>query len=314
MRNLARYLRVSLVNQCNLACSYCKPGGVQNPLVKKTAPGKFSQAIDLLHKIGIRKVRFTGGEPTLYKELPELVSFTKELSEDMLVAMTSNGLLLDQLAQPLADAGMDSINISLDTTDRDKFTCITGSDLFHKVMAGIEAAVKHIPLVKLNCVVMAGVNDDETERMIRLADSLGLDIRFIEFMPTKHDNDHHRLFVSGESLRASLPFELTEIAGKSSTAARYYKSDQLGIKVGFIDPVSHSFCALCDRIRLASDGRLYGCLFSGNNFNLLDALDEGPEAAMNQVEQLVASKEFLGCAAAVDQKLDDLPSFINIGG
>lgn len=313
MSNLARYLRVSLVNQCNLACSYCKPDGAESLSVKRTAPAKFREAISLLHKVGIRKVRFTGGEPTLYKELPELVSFAKSLSGDMQVAITTNGLLLDRLAELLADAGLDSVNISLDTNNRAKFTRITGSDLLHQVMAGIEAALKHIPLVKLNCVVMAGVNDDETETLIRLADSLGIDIRFIEFMPTKHSNGHHNLYVSGVSLRNSLPYQLTPVEGKSSAAARYYHSDQLQIKVGFIDPVSHSFCANCDRIRLTSDGRLYGCLFSGKNFNLLQALKQGEEFASRQVRQLVAAKEFLGCAA-INQRPDDLPSFINIGG
>lgn len=313
MSNLIRYLRVSLINQCNLACSYCKPNSTKSPAVRRTAPSRFREAISLLHGIGIRKVRFTGGEPTLYKELPELVSFAKSLAGDMQVAITSNGLLLDRLAEPLADAGLDSVNISLDTTNRAKFTRVTGSDLLRQVMAGIEAAIRHIPLVKLNCVVMAGVNDDEAETMIRLADSLGTHIRFIEFMPTKLSSGHHNLFVSGSSLRNSLPFQLTLVRGQSSTAARYYVSDKLRIKVGFIDPVSHSFCANCDRIRLTSDGRLYGCLFSGKNFNLLQALEQGDEFASRQVRQLVAAKEYFGCAA-LNRRPDDLPSFVNIGG
>lgn len=313
MPNLARYLRVSLVNRCNLACSYCQPNGSESPSIKRTDPAIFMQAIGLLCKTGIRKVRFTGGEPTLYKDLPELVSFTKSLADNMQVAVTSNGLLLDRLAEPLAEAGLDSVNISLDTTDPEKFTRITGSDLLTKVIGGIEAAIRYIPQVKMNCVVMAGVNDDEVESMIRLADSLGVDIRFIEFMPAKNPNGHHNLFVSGASIRASLPFKLTRIDAPASAAARYYQSDQLGIRVGFIDPVSHSFCAQCDRIRLASDGRLYGCLFSGNNFNLLNALAKGEAAALQQVQQLVAAKQYLGCSA-VNQRPDDLPSFVNIGG
>lgn len=313
MNNAVKYLRVSLLNQCNLACSYCKPKGSTSQVNRKTEPEEYEKAIGILHKMGVRKVRFTGGEPTLYRHLPQLVEFAKSLSNDMQVAITSNGLLLDSQASVLADAGLDSVNISLDTVDPELFTWITGSDSLEKVMRGIAKAIEYIPMVKLNCVVMAGINDHQAESMIRFADSLGVDIRFIEFMPTRHSSTTDTRFVSGADLRKSLPYDLEPITTALSSAARYFRSDQLNIKVGFIDPVSHSFCAHCDRIRLASDGNLYGCLFSGQNFNLLEVLRQGDEPAIAEIHRLVAAKEYAGCSP-VGGNPDDLPSFVNIGG
>ena len=312
MPDFARYLRVSLINECNLSCFYCKPAGTSGQPVKRISLSDIIKAVSLLHKLGVRKIRFTGGEPTLFKELPQLVSYAKSLSEDMHVAVTSNGLLLDRRAQSLAEAGLDSVNISLDTTDRDKFISITGVDKLDQVLKGIETTIKHVALVKLNCVVMAGINDHEAENMIRLADTLGIDIRFIEYMPTRQSTNFSERFVSGETLRNSLPFELIPVQGDSSAAARYYRTDRLRINIGFIEPVSHSFCANCNRIRLDSDGHLFGCLFSDRNINLVKALEDGEESALQQVHQLLAAKEFLGCT--FDNRTDNLPSFMNIGG
>ena len=313
MNNQTRYLRVSLIDQCNLACSYCKPADHQKADRKQTDCDKFSGAIKTLSTIGIRKVRFTGGEPTVYRSLTKLIHETSSLSPEIQVAMTSNGLLLTKMAAELSCAGLGSVNISLDTLDRDKFKRITNVDALHRVIDGIHASQEHFDSVKLNCVAMTGVNDDEFEAMIRFADSIGVDIRFIEFMPTKHNNTHDARFISGATLRASLPFKLIPDATPKSSAARYYRSEELNIRVGFIDPVSHSFCGTCDRIRLASDGNLYGCLFSGNSFNLFDSLENGVETAISEVHKLVANKEFIGCQA-VGKGRDNLPSFISIGG
>ncbi len=313
MSNPVRYLRVSLIDQCNLACSYCKPSGHHTTNRRQTDREKFAFAIQTLYTIGVRKVRFTGGEPTVYRELTELIKDTSLLSPVIEIAMTSNGVLLRKLAPLLAKAGLGSVNISLDTLNRDKFKQITRVDALHKVIDGIYASKESIQKVKLNCVVMKGVNDDEFERMIRFADKVGIDIRFIEFMPTKHNSNHDSRFISGGTLRASLPFALTLDKTPKSSAARYYRSEELKIRVGFIDPVSHSFCGSCDRLRLASDGNLYGCLFSGSSFNLFDSLNMGVESAIEEVHKLVANKEFIGCQA-VGKGRDDLPSFISIGG
>ena len=309
-RPKVRYLRVSLLTGCNLNCFYCRPDN--QPLCEKVGsrpPEMFKKAIDLLHQLGVEKVRFTGGEPTLYKQLPALISSVRKLDSFLNIALTSNGLLLGKLAAELAEAGLNSVNISLDTSDDTRFRRITGKDAFRNVVAGIDAAVEHIGSVKLNSVLMRGVNDSDAADLVRFADGRGVDIRFIEFMPSQSAPSGDRRYISGDEIRAQLPFDLTPVASDPAAAACYYTSSQLRIRVGFINPVSHPFCAECDRLRLASDGNLYGCLFSQQAINLFDLLGNEPEAAGEAVAALVRSKKFLGCAGA-----GELPSFIRMGG
>jgi len=309
-----RYLRVSLLSRCNLNCFYCRPsGGDRLEYAKLRDPEVFKKAIGLLYRLGVSKIRFTGGEPTLYKPLPELVRFSRELDPSLHLAMTSNGLLLDQLAAPLAAAGLDSVNISLDTQDRERFKSITGADALDRVIAGIHSAIAEFATVKLDCVLIRGVNDHEAAALVRFCDDLGIDVRFIEYMPTRSTPRRDDRFISGDVVRQRLPFDLTPTASEPAAAACYYRSSQLRIRVGFISAVSHPFCAECDRLRLASDGQLYGCLFSGSAVNLFELLDRGDVAAAAAIESLVNSKQYLGCAAAEGCD-DDLPSFISMGG
>lgn len=309
-KNKLRYLRVSLLTGCNLNCFYCRPDDQpEKEEVARRPLEMFEKAIGLLHKLGVEKVRFTGGEPTLYKQLRELIAFTRNLDDSTHIGLTSNGLLLGKLARELAAAGLNSVNISLDTSDATRFKRITGKDAFGKVVAGIDAALEHIETVKLNCVLMRGVNDCDTEALVRFADQRGVDIRFIEFMPSRSAPNRDQRYISGDEIRSRLPFDLTPVDSDPAAAARYYESSQLGIRVGFINPVSHPFCADCDRLRLASDGNLYGCLFSGRAVNLFDLQAMDPDAAAEAVAELVRSKEYLGCAGA-----ERLPSFIRIGG
>lgn len=305
-----RYLRVSLLTGCNLNCFYCRPDNQPScEEVGSQPPERFKRAIALLHQLGVEKVRFTGGEPTMYKQLPSLVSFARKLDSSLHIGLTTNGLLLSKLAGELAEAGLNSVNISLDTSDSARFKRITGKDVFRQVVAGIDTAVKHIETVKLNCVLMKGVNDSDAADLVRFADQRGVDIRFIEFMPSRSAPNRDHRYISGDEIRAQLPFDLTPVYSEAAAAARYYKSSQLRIRVGFINPVSHPFCADCDRLRLASDGNLYGCLFSGDAVNLFDLLENEPDSANEAVTELVRTKKYLGCAQA-----ERLPSFIRIGG
>ena len=280
---------------------------------KLTRPDKFKAAIEHLCRLGIQKVRFTGGEPTLYKRLPDLVAHTKKIDEGIHTAITSNGSLLKRMAPLLGDSGLDSINISLDTIDRNRFKAITSTDGLQNVLAGIEAAIDHIPTVKLNCVVMGGVNSDEVGNMVRFADKLGIDIRFIEYMPTRHGSSQGSAYVSGETIRADLGYPFYPVEANPGSAARYYSSNDLGIRVGFINPVSHPFCADCDRIRLTADGNLYGCLFSGRAINLFDMIDSQPDNIAGEIRTLIASRTNTGCSA-LSRGEHYLPSFIVTGG
>jgi len=308
-----RYLRVSLLNSSNLSCFYCKPTTDRCRQASTADTSVLTEAIATLHRFGVRKVRFTGGEPTLHKELTSLVRATKGLSEDMFCAVTTNGLLLQRLAEPLAEGGLDSVNVSIDTLQPEKFKQITGVDGVARVTAGIRAAVGVIPEVKLNCVVMKGINDDEAAELVALANDLRIDIRFIEYMPTRGNVTQQDLYVPGDTIRASLPYIFTPLPGPQSAAARYYGAPDLRIRVGFINPVSHSFCAHCDRIRLTSDGYLYGCLFSAEKVNLFDHLGRGSNSVHRVLQQILDGKRFLGCIGA-GESMADLPSFVDMGG
>lgn len=314
MPNQFRYLRVSLLSACNFNCFYCRPPSMSHALDQKlTRPNRFKTAIEHLYRLGIRKVRFTGGEPTLYKKLPDLVAHTKALGQNIHTAITSNGSLLKQMAPLLGDSGLDSINISLDTIDRNKFKTITSTDALQNVLAGIEAAMKHIPAVKLNCVVMGGINSDEVGNMVRFADKLGIDIRFIEYMPTRHGSSQDSTYVSGDAIRADLGYPFYPVEAKPGSAARYYRSDDLCIRVGFINPVSHPFCSDCDRIRLTADGNLYGCLFSGRAINLFEMMDSNRDSISDEIKELIAARTNTGCSL-LSRGEHYLPSFIVTGG
>ncbi len=314
MNNKMYYLRISLLKACNFNCFYCRPPSIKDYDQRDfTSPGTFKSAIRLLFRMGIGKVRFTGGEPTLYKSLPELISFTKSLSGNIKTAITTNGRLLERLAPSLADAGLDSVNVSLDTVNPRKFKSITSVDCFDKVVAGINAAIKYIPDVKLNCVVIKDVNDKESKAMVDFANNLGIDIRFIEYMPTKYNASVNRGFVSGAVTRKRIEHKLYSVATEKSSPARYFSSDSLGNRVGLINSVSQPFCTHCNRIRLAADGNLYTCLFSARAINLFDLLDESYETAAKVIDKFVAGKVYVGCSTA-PAKREFLPSFSEIGG
>lgn len=307
-----KYLRVSLLSACNLQCSYCLPPGINRPTVV-AQDDKLRSAIRFLHGSGINKVRFTGGEPTLYKGLSELISFVKSLNEDIHVAITSNGVLLNKIAEELALAGLDSINISLDTLDPDKFKVFASQDYLKRIISGIDRAAAYINSVKLNSVLIRGVNDDETEKLILFAESRGLDIRFIEFMPNRYSAPGDPRFISSEEIRGRLPWDFQEFPNNSSSAGRYYTAPSLKIRIGFISSVSHPFCESCDRIRLAANGLLYACLYESSNINLFELLMVDPDQAQTEYIKLLQSKQFGGCHGA-GKSGAALPSFSAIGG
>ncbi len=266
-----------------------------------------------MHHLGIQRVRFTGGEPTLYPQVEELIAYTKSLDSSMPVAITTNGRLLKRKARALADAGLDSVNISIDTVDPDKFRAITTVDCFDKVVEGIREAVRVIPNVKLNCVVVKGVNDTESKDMVDFANDLGVDMRFIEFMPTRYSASSNRGFVSGADTMRHIGYAFAPAPTEKASPARYYSSPDLKIQVGFINSVSKPFCTNCNRIRLASDGMLYSCLFSGHRMDLFEMLEDGYQTAETKIDGFMAQKRFVGCHTKA-VKGQFLPSLSEIGG
>jgi len=308
------YLRVSLVSGCNLSCFYCRPQGWRDHSnIQSEKPERFAAAIELLVRYGVRKVRFTGGEPTLYRGLVDLVESTHNLDDSLTTAITTNGLLLSKFAADLGRAGLDGANVSLDTLDPKRFHRITGTDRLKEVLAGISAAVEHIPTVKLNCVLMRGINDDEVENMMTFAGEMGVTLRFIEFMPSRAGTRTDNLYVAGDEIRRRIRYKLHPVDSDPTAAATYYACPELGTRVGFINPVSHPFCANCNRLRLTSDGQLYGCLFSQRAIDLFGMLDEDAKATHRQVSSLMMAKRRPDATGVISCG-DSLPSFVEMGG
>lgn len=314
MAERMRYLRVSLLKACNFNCFYCLPPSFES--LRRgdiTKPEKFKQAIAALTKLGVEKVRFTGGEPTLYRELPSLISFTKSLNSEIKTALTTNARLLARQAPALSAAGLDNVNISLDTVSAEKFKEITGVDSLARVIDGIKAACDYFADVKINTVAIRGVNNDEFADLIELADRFGVDIRFIEYMPTRYGERRDTGYIPADEMLRQIPYNLRALPRDGSAPARYYTSDSLTSRVGFITSVSQPFCHSCDRIRLTSDGNIYTCLFSNRAINLFSLLEENPNLDASEIRRFVAGKEFVGEKMALEGQ-EYRPSFSEIGG
>ena len=256
------YLRISITDRCDLRCSYCMPRcAVKDiPHTEIHTFEEIARIVRVSASLGIKKVRITGGEPLVRKNTPELVKMLRGIDGIEELDMTTNGLLLSRYAGELRSAGIDRINISLDTTDRDIFQKITGTDGLDKVLHGIDTALGEKIKLAVNCVPVAGVNDDISDTALYALEK-GIDIRFIELMPigcakgaagVPSDEVLSRLIN-----RFGEPVPEQPVTG--STAV-YYRFRGFGSRVGFISPISHKFCKYCCRLRLTSDGFLKPCL------------------------------------------------------
>jgi len=273
------YLRVSITDFCNFRCQYCMPKeGVEKK--KREDILSLEEIYHIIHLFvenGVRKVRLTGGEPLLRKNIVALIESIAKLEKIEDLAMTTNAYLLKDMANDLKKAGLKRVNISLDTLDPDKFADITGSDQFNQVWAGIEEALKVGLGVKINTVLMKGVNDDEIEKLASLTLKYPIDVRFIELMPigqTKEFSQEH--FLSCDSVLEKL--DLIQLkADDIHSPATLYKLDGALAKVGLIRPMSKHFCQTCNRLRLTADGKIKPCLHSDSTIDLKDSLRRGED-------------------------------------
>lgn len=278
---VARDLRVSLTDHCNLRCTYCMPAeGL--PWMAKPAmltDDELLRVIGLFVDLGVRQVRLTGGEPLLRRGLPQLVAGIATLEPRPVIAMTSNGVGLHRLAAPLAQAGLDRVNVSLDTIDRQAFATLTRRDRIEDVVAGLAAAAEAGLLpVKVNAVAMRGVNDADVADLLTWCLERGYELRFIEQMPLDAQHQWQRdAMVTADEIRARLAerFELTPVPERGSAPAERYLVDGGPATVGIIASVSAPFCAACDRVRLTADGMVRNCLFSRGEMDLRGPLRDG---------------------------------------
>jgi len=277
-RNIT-YLRVSVTEQCNLACVYCKPrtGALERAGQPAMNRNEVVQLVQAFTSLGIRKVRLTGGEPLMRRDLETIVAGISPEVEGR-VHLTTNGLHLAKRARGLRDAGLCGVNVSLDAADRGAFERLTRKDGLARVLAGLEAARAAGLKTKLNAVVLRHWNEDQIVPLARLAQAEGLQVRFIEFMPYQGNGWGKDQFMPAdeilrtvqEGLGASLEEE--PVVGLEEGPARIFRLPGSEGKVGVISTLSADFCDRCNRVRLTSRGELKACLFGGRPVDLLEPL------------------------------------------
>jgi cyclic pyranopterin phosphate synthase len=280
---VATDLRVSLTDRCNLRCSYCMPAEGLDwlPNDEVLTDGEVVRLIDVaVRLLGIREVRFTGGEPLVRRGLVDIVARTKAIDASLEVSLTTNALGLSRQAAALAAAGLDRVNVSLDTLRADTFETITRRNRYHDVIEGLEAAkAAGLTPVKVNAVLLRGVNDHEAPDLLRWAVEHGYDLRFIEQMPLDAQHGWSREgMVTADEIFASLSaaFELTPHGEpRGSAPAERFLVDGGPATVGVIASVTRSFCGACDRTRLTADGQVRNCLFAREESDLRTPMREG---------------------------------------
>lgn len=274
------YLRISVTDRCNLRCRYCMPaeGLPWLPREDLLTFEEITRLAGIFHERGVRKIRITGGEPTVRRELPRLVAMLRERCGGASLHMTSNALLLGRFARDLYGAGLRGLNLSLDSLDRETFHRITRRDLLRETLQGIDAAydLGFRPL-KINCVVMRGVNEGEAAGFVELTRDREIDVRFLEYMPYGNLNVLQPEYVPGEEIRRRIEaagYELEPLPWDGGPARPCRVPGHVGT-VGFITAVSHHFCGRCNRLRLTADGYFVNCLYGDKRANLRDSLREG---------------------------------------
>ncbi len=293
-------LRISVTDRCNFRCRYCMPEEGMTWLDHREllTYEEIVKITGVLAEMGVRKVRLTGGEPLMRKELPRLVAGLAGVRGLRDIALTTNGFFLAEQAAELARAGLRRINVSLDSLDRATFEKMARRDYLERVLAGIDEALRAgLGPVKINVVLIRGVNDGEIERFANLARSSPIVVRFIEFMPIGSDDgwSNDRVITTAEVLGrlGDLGFPTVGVTREDGQPAdRYRFADGAG-ELGFISSVSAPFCDTCNRIRLTSDGHLRTCLFSAGETDLKGPLRSGADTHKIRATILkaVAAKE-----------------------
>lgn len=302
------YLRLSLTRGCSMRCTYCRPETDANPRNEnRLSPTEIEQLIrHLVEQHGLSKVRLTGGDPTSRPELVEIIERIASVPGIKDLAMTTNGLTLSRMAERYKRAGLQRVNISLDTLDPERYTEMTGVDGLTRVLQGIDTAIAAgLSPIKINTVVVRGQNEDSLYNIVRFSAGRGMEARFIELMPMGPLKETwHNRYVPEAEMRDRLSLRMqfgNHLIQGHDAAKRYHVTLESGLetKVGFITPMSCNFCADCNRVRLAADGRIYPCLMDRSAGSLMPALRPGFDADF--VDQLLSE--------ALTQKQAEHPAF-----
>lgn len=281
------YLRISVTDKCNLRCRYCMPPYGITPLAHEEilTLEEIFRLVGIMEQLGIRKVRLTGGEPMVRKNLPWLVEQIHGLCGIREIAMTTNGTLFAPQAKVYREAGLTAVNISLDTLDPERFRCITGCDRADRaagvdsVLRAIDAALEQQLRVKINCVPCVEMNGEDMEGIAALAADRPVDVRFIELMPIGCGKNYTG--ISSEEILRRLEqhfgkaIAISEKVNMATGPAEYYQFPGFSGRIGFISPISHKFCRECNRVRLTCEGRLKLCLHYDRGLELKPLLRSG---------------------------------------
>lgn len=313
------YLRISITDRCNLRCRYCMPEGIQQVRMHEILT--YEEILEIAKaaaSLGITKIKVTGGEPLVRLGCADLVKQLKGIPGIEQVTMTTNGILLKQYLPELKEAGIDAINVSLDTLKPEVFRMITGSDRLQDVKEGIEASVHAGIRTKVNTVLQTGVNDGEWKDLVRLAQDLPIDVRFIEMMPIGYGKKYPP--VSNEDLKKQIEAEFGPIEEDhrvhGNGPAEYVHLPGYAGSIGFIGAIHGKFCSSCNRIRLTSMGKLKPCLCYGDTVDLRSILRDqnDPQEALKQaIAEAITEKPQAHCFEQLS-RITEEQEMIEIGG
>ncbi|MEL1254032.1 GTP 3',8-cyclase MoaA [Flavobacterium sp. DGU38] len=318
------YLRISLLEKCNLRCTYCMPadGIALSPKASLMTAEEIFAIAQTFVENGVDKIRLTGGEPLLRKDFPEIVLKLSTL--EISLSITTNGILIDRHIEVLKQAGIKKINLSLDTLVALKFHSITLRNQFEKVIDNLHLLLNHDFQVKVNVVLMKGFNDNEIVDFINLTESLPISVRFIEFMPFAGNEWDRSKMVSQKEILSQVEecFNLNKIQkleDEKNFTARTYRIKGFQGDFGIISSITNPFCDSCNRIRLTANGKIKNCLFSNSETDLLTAFRNG-ESITELISASVKSKKKVRSGMVTISEMDDPKlhfdnrSMIAIGG
>ncbi|MGZ5353820.1 MAG: GTP 3',8-cyclase MoaA [Actinomycetota bacterium] len=284
-------LRVSVTDRCNFRCTYCMPaeGLAWLPKTEILTFEELTRLLSLFVRLGVRSVKVTGGEPTVRADLPDLIRMFRSVAPAIDLSMTTNGVLLDRLAAPLADAGLDRVTVSLDSLARHRFEEMTRRDALDRVLAGIQAAeAAGLTPVKINCVVIGGTNDEEVVDFARWSREHGHAVRFIEYMPldAEHAWERAKVVPSARLIEAiDAVFPLQAEGPDHEPASSYRFADGAPGGIGVIASVTEPFCDSCNRLRITAEGQVRACLFALEETDLRGPVRAG--ASDDELEELI---------------------------
>ncbi|MCL2568432.1 MAG: GTP 3',8-cyclase MoaA [Oscillospiraceae bacterium] len=310
------YMRVSITDRCNLRCTYCMPHEL--PFLSHDDILRYEEILRVcraMAKLGVKTVRITGGEPLMRKGCVDLIRELKAVPGIEHVTLTTNAVLLEPYIDELAALKLGGLNISLDSLSAEGYQKITGQDVFHQVWKALNRAVETGIRVKINCVAIRGKNEGEILSLVRLAETMPIDVRFIELMPA--DEGDAMEGISGEEISGVLlgayPDLTPDPSKRGFGPARYFKSEKLKGGIGLIDAISNHFCADCNRLRLTSQGFLKLCLHHGDGLDLRAMLRGGVGDV--EIETAIAEAAFAKPARhCFDQSTSGIQKMSQIGG